>query len=329
MGPGTGTGPGTGKIFVSVASYRDPELIKTIDSIISGAENPENLRIVVYEQNDPTDPSIEGKYDQVTVIKDHYTKAKGPVVARAIIQKLYQNEEYYLQIDAHMRAIPKWDTILKHILRLLPEPAVLTQYPPEYMRKRTGPEGTGTGGTYEEYIDRTVVRSGLYIQGFGVKDRFTRIQSDIINNPDRHFPYTSKAWSACFSFSKGTLINDAPYDETLEHLFFGEEMDITLRLFTRGYYFYSPHVTVFYTFFKRHLRRTYWQDIPASIREPLELRSRIELRRRIHEGIDGYYGTVRTLKEYMKFADIEDIRKCKLSPCAKAFRRKTKRPLIR
>jgi [Skp1-protein]-hydroxyproline N-acetylglucosaminyltransferase len=311
------------KIFVSIASYRDPELIKTVESIINNADLPDNLRIVVYEQNDPTDSSVDGMYKQVTVLKDHYSVAKGPVVARAKIQRLYQNEEYYLQIDSHMRTIKNWDTILKHMLKLVPEPAVLTQYPPEYM--------THVNNICVEHIDPNVCRSGLYIQGFGIKDRFTRIQSDIIINKERHYPYTSKAWSACFSFSKGTIINDAPYDITLNHLFFGEELDITLRLFTRGYYFYSPHVTVFYTFFKRHLRRTYWQDIPSNERDPLELVSRIKLRERILNNRvgPGLMGTKRTVNQYMKFADIADFKNCKLSPCAKAFRRKTKRPLMR
>jgi len=45
------------KIFVSIASYRDSELPKTVDNIISNAEHPELLKIVVYEQNGPEDPA--------------------------------------------------------------------------------------------------------------------------------------------------------------------------------------------------------------------------------------------------------------------------------
>lgn len=309
------------KIFVSIASYRDPELPKTVHSIISNAEHPELLRIVVYEQNAPEDPSIYNFYskNQVLVLRDHYTLAKGPYWARAKIQKEYRNEEYYLQIDSHMRCIKNWDTILKHILDLLPEPSVLTQYPPEYQLN-------------ESVLDSKKIRSGLYIQGFGPKDRFTRIQSDFINyNNRRNFPYTNKAWAACFSFSKGKIVNDAPYDQDIEYLFFGEELDITLKLYTRGYYFFSPHISVFYTYFKRIYRRTYWEDIPNKKRKYSELKSRIKLHKKIKNNQIGpnAFGTVRTLTEYMKFADIESFEDCKMAKFAKTFKRKTNRELLR
>ena len=41
------------------------------------------------------------------------------------------------------------------------------------------------------------------------------------------------------------------------------------------------------------------------------------------------FGNVRTIKEYMEFADIESFERCKLKPCAKAFRRYNKRELLR
>jgi hypothetical protein len=273
----------------------------------------------VYEQNSPEDPSILGVYpkNQVLVLQDHFSLAKGPNWARAKIQKEFQNEEYYLQIDSHMRTIKNWDTILKHMIELVPEPAVLTQYPPEFD---------------SEHLNHNKIRSGLYIQGFGPKDRFTRIQSDIIDSKDkRYFPYTSKAWSACFSFSKSSIIKDAPYDPTFEHLFFGEELDITLRLYTRGYYFFCPHISVFYTKFKRDYRRTYWQDIPSSEREPLEQKSRNKLHKRILENeiSNTGFGTVRTIEDYMKFAHIDSFKDCKMNKNAKTFKRYTERPLLR
>lgn len=308
------------KIFVSIASYRDPELKKTIDDLILKAKNPELLKIVVYEQNDFNDNTVYGIYPEniVTVIRDHYTFAKGPNYARAIIQQKYDNEEYYLQIDSHMRCIKYWDHILKNMLNLLPEPAVLTQYPPEY-------------NIDNDHIPNTI-RSGLYVQGFGKLDKFTRIQSDIIKLENkRYYPYTSRAWSACFSFSKGSIVNDAPYDITLKHLFFGEELDITLKLFTRGYYLFSPHISVFYTYFKRNYRNTYWNDIPKSIRTPLEILSRYTLHKRINEYHIGKhaYGNIRSIKDYMKFAHIDDFKKCKMNKNAKTFRRHTFRELYK
>lgn len=311
------------KIFVSIASYRDSELPKTVHDIISKAEYPELLKIVVYEQNDTNDPSVHGIYpeSQVLTLRDHYSMAKGPTWARAKIQKEYNGEEYYLQLDSHMRTVQNWDTILKHMLDLLPEPAVLTQYPPEYKPDKN------------DFCDPDIIRSGLYIQGFSPKDRFTRIQSDIIGIEEkrRFYPYTSKAWAACFSFSKGNIVKDAAYESDFEYLFFGEELDITLKLFTRGYYLFSPYISVFYTLFKRDYRRTYWQDIPEESRKSKEILSRKKLMDRI-TGVgknESVYGNVRTVDDYMKYACIKDFKECKLELYAKAFRRHTKRQLLR
>ena len=44
--------PESWKIFVGIASYRDPQLIHTIKSLIDQATHPERLRIVVYNQFD-------------------------------------------------------------------------------------------------------------------------------------------------------------------------------------------------------------------------------------------------------------------------------------
>ena len=40
------------KIFVQIASYRDPELIPTVLDLVEKAKNPEALRIVVAWQHD-------------------------------------------------------------------------------------------------------------------------------------------------------------------------------------------------------------------------------------------------------------------------------------
>ena len=43
--------PDDWKIFISIASYRDIELIYTLRSLVSAATHPERLRIVVCNQN--------------------------------------------------------------------------------------------------------------------------------------------------------------------------------------------------------------------------------------------------------------------------------------
>ena len=47
--------PSGNLIFVSIASYRDPQTQTTIESLINQAKYPENIRIGVVEQNLPSD----------------------------------------------------------------------------------------------------------------------------------------------------------------------------------------------------------------------------------------------------------------------------------
>ena len=44
-----------GKIFVQIASYRDPELLPTIEDMLKKAKNPENLVFGICWQYDETE----------------------------------------------------------------------------------------------------------------------------------------------------------------------------------------------------------------------------------------------------------------------------------
>ena len=259
------------QIFVSIASYRDPECPKTVSNLINTAKFPKNLWIHIYEQNGIDDKSVSdlpqnllGK-SNVFVDTVSYEKAMGPNWARYLIQKKWKNEEYFLQIDSHTLFVKDWDIELIDMLNKLPKLSVLTQYPPEYNLKT------------REYNPNSL-RTGLYVEGIREKDHFTRIQSEYNTElGEITKPFKSEAWGACFSFSTSEILRDAPYDPYLPYLFFGEELDITLRLFTRGWKFWSPRKALVYTSFKRDHRRTFWKDHDDLKRKQIELLSRLRL----------------------------------------------------
>ena len=104
------------KIFVQIASYRDPQLIPTLDSMLENAKRPKNLRIGICRQYHPEDgfDNLE-KFsgDKRFRVKDVlYSDAKGVCWARNQVQQLYDGEEYTLQIDSHMRFEKDWDDTL-------------------------------------------------------------------------------------------------------------------------------------------------------------------------------------------------------------------------
>lgn len=57
-------------------------------------------------------------------------------------------------------------------------------------------------------------------------------------------PQLEPFWSADFSFSRGHLILNVPYDLFLPMAYRGEEISIGLRAFTFGYDFYAPEKSV-------------------------------------------------------------------------------------
>ena len=101
------------KIFVQIASYRDPQLVSTLKDMIANANRPKNLRFGIARQFNPED-----KFDDLTEYKNDkrfrildipFEESKGVCWARNLTQQVYEGEEYTMQIDSHMRFAPNWD----------------------------------------------------------------------------------------------------------------------------------------------------------------------------------------------------------------------------
>ena len=54
------------------------------------------------------------RIDQIRKLSVHNVAAKGPAWARSLSRKILGNEEFCLQIDAHMEFVQNWDDIAKH-----------------------------------------------------------------------------------------------------------------------------------------------------------------------------------------------------------------------
>ena len=101
------------KIFISVASYQDPLLLETLCSAYENAENKDFLVFGVCEQADNgIDVQSINFKDQIKYELLDPVMAKGPCWARARIQQLMTDEEYFLQIDSHTIFTKSWDKIL-------------------------------------------------------------------------------------------------------------------------------------------------------------------------------------------------------------------------
>jgi glycosyltransferase involved in cell wall biosynthesis len=128
------------KIFVSIASYRDPELLPTLRELIANAKKPENLVFSIAWQHSPDDAwdnLDEFKDDpRFKIIDINYANSKGACWARNAIQQNYNNEEYYFQLDSHHRFVKDWDVecinMIKQLQKAGHEKPLLTAYIPSY-----------------------------------------------------------------------------------------------------------------------------------------------------------------------------------------------------
>ena len=97
-------------IFVSIASYRDTELVPTIKSILNNADNPDEIFLGVVSQD------LKKKHPDLSFVKNlsylkmDFREARGAGYARKLAMDMYSGQSFYLQLDSHMRAVKGWDT---------------------------------------------------------------------------------------------------------------------------------------------------------------------------------------------------------------------------
>lgn len=320
-------------IFVQIASYRDPQLIPTLKSLIDNAKSPKNLTIGICWQH-ADDETVELFLDEgfdivdadvdtdkklislsynkakLKVIDIHYLETQGACWARHAIQQLYDGEKYTLQLDSHHRFVKNWDSILIDMLESVREDSpkpLLTSYISSF-----DPENDPTMRIQEPWkmdFDRFIPEGAVFFLPSTIEDYKTRTK-----------PLRGRFYSAHFAFADGSFAVEVQHDP--EYFFHGEEISIAARAFTHGYDLYHPHKTVAWHEYTRKGRIKVWDDHTT----PQKNKGKVKLdwvernnichnRNRILFGMDGLdptsidfgkygFGTERTLREYEEYAGI-------------------------
>jgi [Skp1-protein]-hydroxyproline N-acetylglucosaminyltransferase len=255
---------GSDRIFVSLASYRDPECSNTLVDLFLKANDPSRIYVGVCQQNAPEDPdcivdSLRPFEHQIRIVRLSHFDAKGPMYARALIeQTLYQGELFYMQIDSHMLFVKGWDDIcIKQLAQCPSEKPLLTTYPNDFDRLTRKhvilPDGS-------KHPIGTIPPTFIRFRDFHKRLKFSEQEKqnfDIVPQT----PQPSLFWAAGFCFSLGELIQEVPYDPNCPFLFVGEEMGTAIRYFTHGWDFYAPGVNIVYHLLKRTYRKTFWEQV--------------------------------------------------------------------
>jgi hypothetical protein len=290
------------KIFIQVASYRDPQLIPTIISALDNAKNPENLIFGIarqFSETDGFDNLDEYRNDnRFRIIDIPYTESKGACWARNQIQQLYQNEEYTLQIDSHMRFDKNWDDeFIKMIVDLQSkgyEKPLLTGYVSSF-----DPDNDPNGRTMEPWrmvFDRFIPEGAVFF-----------LPETIPNWNNLTEPVTARFYSAHFCFTLGKFSVEVQHDP--EFYFHGEEISIAARAYTHGYDLFHPHKVLIWHEYTRKGRVKQWDDD----RDWVNKNNKAHKKNRSLFGMDNEdeldfgkygFGRERTLRDYEKYSGL-------------------------
>ena len=291
------------KIFIQIASYRDPELLPTIKSCLENAKYPENLVFGICRQFHPDD-----KFDDLTeyetdnrfkILNILHQESKGVCWARNQVQQLYKDEEYTLQIDSHMRFEKDWDETLIGMIKQLqdlgiPKP-LLTGYVSSY-DPNNDPHGR-VRVPWRMSFDKFIPEGAVFFLPEAIPDW---------QNIDTPIP--SRFYSAHFCFTLGQFSKEVQHNPNF--YFHGEEISIAVRAFTHGYDLFHPHKVVIWHEYTRNGRVKQWDDDKEwwKLNESSHLLNRklFGMDGEKQEGHDGKYGlgNVRTLRDYEKYAGL-------------------------
>ena len=291
-------------IFIQIASYRDPQLLPTIKSILENAKYPKNLRFGICRQYHPEDgfDSLDEYKDdnRFRVIDVLYSESKGVCWARNQVQQLYKNEKYTLQIDSHMRFEKNWDDVLIKMLKGLQKDGynkpLLTGYVSSF-DPDNDPEGRVTE-PWRMVFDRFIPEGAVFFLPEVIPD-WKKLKS----------PVPARFYSAHFCFTLGEFSKEVQHDP--EFYFHGEEISIAVRAYTHGYDLFHPHKVVVWHEYTRKNRTKQWDDdkdwVNKNNRAHLKNRKLFSIDDEVFNpndfGIYGF-GTERSLKDYESYAGI-------------------------
>jgi hypothetical protein len=239
------------EIFLQIPSYRDTQLIYTIESLLNNAHDSTRLKISICWQHDKSETLPKEILDSanINVIDIDYKESKGANWARSIVQKNWVNEPYTLLIDSHIRFAKKWDIKLINMLLALQNSGIakpiLTGYPPPF-----DPESFPK--------NKSNYPLKMYVEGY-----YFNLLTKFNGQPIPHFkwiksPIQAHFLSLGFLFTVGSFNLEIPFDPNI--YFYGDEITTGLRAYCHGYDLFHPHRVIAWHLYDRATRIPHWEN---------------------------------------------------------------------
>jgi hypothetical protein len=241
-------------IFISIASYRDSQLVPTVKDLLLKAQEPALLRFGICWQHDAQDEPLPFLDDaQFRVLDVDWRDSRGACWARAQVMQLWRGEQYFLQLDSHCRFAPAWDTKLIRMMQQTGSPKpILSTYAYPFTPVQPGCPGfEDLSGEAQLMAIETFTAEGLpQLKPMGIPGLAQRTG-----------PVPARFLAAGFLFAPGEFVQDVPYDPEL--YFFGEEISMTLRAFTAGYDLFHPVEQIVWHDYVRSYAIRHWDNHAA------------------------------------------------------------------
>jgi hypothetical protein len=293
-------------IFIQIPAYRDHELNNTVRNMVENASGFIKLSFGIHNCvlfSGETNVDINYPFwVTVNYAESIAPKNIGLQKSRYIANEFYNGEDYYLQIDSHMRFVKNWDAILITDLEKITafgiNKPIITMYPAEYSYDENG---------------NVIFKNGLEhiteISFFEDIEKFenTLIPSQTAVTARENCVFTPSV-SGGFIFTYGNFSRIKPNKKIA---FWGEEPLIAARAFTHGFTPVVPltpvvgHLYIGGKSFEKTRRHHVWTDFSKEW-EILDAESKAEYKAILINRVigEGALGAERTLDEYEEFSGL-------------------------
>lgn len=260
--------PRNGKIFVGVPAYDEPFLEATVEDAYEKADDPARVFFGIHNQKSaPNKFEDLSRFKNVRVTNAVYSLPPGVSISRLNASLLHEDEEYYMQIDAHNFFAPGWDAILRDDHALLAshveKPVIATS---QYWHELHAYE-PGNTHRLSFYLDpANTAGKPFTVDGNGdaTHDDSREFEPRFLGKFQEH--YTMNASAGVFTSS--SIIYDVSYEPFTMYL--PEQELFALRAYTRGYRFFSSDTAVTSTLSKNLPNGDFQSDVfPTSLQAHL------------------------------------------------------------
>lgn len=293
-------------IFIQIPSYRDYELPLTIKNAIDMASGTNALvfgvhNCVSYHGEVLVDIDTPD-WAEIRYLESIAPENIGLQLSRHLANEQYSGEDYYLQIDSHMRFAKDWDLIaIKSLTKFKDlgiDKPLLTGYPGNYWYSDS-----------EEFRDRINSQfTRISFQEFTEQFENTLIPSQLASPLPKGCGFTaSVSGGAIF-----TLGEFAAIKPNKKIAFWGEEILIAARAFTHGFTLLAVDDQFLWHLYygeggvEKNRRHHCWQDWP-DLWPQMDAESKKEVEHIFTQQIisDEALGSIRSLEEYGIFSGLD------------------------